>query len=319
MQKYILILTRREYADSFTQFVEVKLELGFQIEFAFVDEERFSTFDLFRAFVQMKNPEANPDNAFFLLIGGSELYYNINPSFGDFQYAQCSDIANDMNMYCTVGRIPGKNAIEIGKVCRNILRYGNINHKLNFLPICGSEDHVNWWTANYNTEKNLFDATVSDLKKSALITKLRQNELILYMGHGSFKHLQVCSRFYINGKEITSLNPDKSFHILAWACDTCRTDDCIGIKCLLGNSAVTFWGARDLTSRKRNLQMIDSFMKEWLGMPANKTMGEIFYSIMLNILKEYEADSSSESKIKLLQNAMKYTFLGDPTMLVIVS
>lgn len=63
---------------------------------------------------------------FYLLIGGSELYYDIKPSFGDFQYAQCSDIAGDKSMYCTVGRIPGRNIAEIEAVCNNVLRCGSI-------------------------------------------------------------------------------------------------------------------------------------------------------------------------------------------------
>lgn len=310
MLKYILILTRSEYAISFNEFVNVKQKLQYQIEFAFVDEERFSTFDLFSAFVRKKNPDADPEKAFFLLIGGSELYYGINASFGDFQYAHCSDSTIEMKLYCTVGRIPGTNAIEIENVCNNILRYGNINRKLKFLPICGTNEHVVWWEANYSTEKTPFDATFPNLVKKDFLTKLRPNELILYMGHGETTYLQVCSRFRVNGKEINSLHPDKQFHILAWACYTCRTDDCIGIKCLSGGSAVTFWGARDVTKRASNLKMIDFFMKEWLNMRTNKTMGEIFYSIMSNVHKTGD--------LNLLGNAMKYTFLGDPTILVTV-
>ena len=109
MQKYILILTRREYVGSFLKFVLTKQNLGFQVEFALVDDSSFLSFDQFKAFVRAKNPDTSLENAFYLLIGGSELYYDIKPSFGDFQYAQCSDIAGDKSMYCTVGRIPGRN------------------------------------------------------------------------------------------------------------------------------------------------------------------------------------------------------------------
>lgn len=321
MQKYILILTRREYVGAFLKFVLTKQNLGFQVEFALVDDISFSSFDKFKAFVRTKNPDTSLENAFYLLIGGSELYYDINSSFGDFQYAQCSDIADDKSMYCTVGRIPGRNIAEIEAVCNNVLRCGSIQRRqLNLLPIVATEKNRNFWNRTFSEPYLLpMDTTANAeevLSKDVVIEEIKLNNFILHMGHGSRRSLALRQGIRLKVDDIPE--PQSGyFHIWAWACSTCKEKEnscSLGENCLLQNKAVSFWGARGVTYGGSNRKSYRSFVQELCNLNTDRTIGEIYFkTVMRNAFSDFNFGNTN-----LLRNAMQYMFLGDPTMLVTV-
>ncbi|WP_455659514.1 C25 family cysteine peptidase [Phocaeicola faecalis] len=317
MQKYILILTKTEYVESFQQYKLIKTEQGFMVNFIRVEDERFHTFDKFKEFVRAKNPDVSQENAFYLLIGGSEFYYNIEPSLGDFQYAQCSDIEGDMSMYCTVGRIPGRDKREIEAVCNNILRFNIIPKSLlKLLPILATEKNRKFWDREFHSLYSL-DTTSSTVSKAEVIAKIRESNFILHMGHGSRKSLRLRESCHLKVSDIPQ-SQSGYLHIWAWACSTCKNSmkGSLGENCLLQNKAVSFWGARKATYGDSNRFLYKSFMQELYDLTTDKPIGEIYFKeVMLKALRE----SNINYRPKIFSNAMKYTFLGDPTMLVKVT
>lgn len=197
MQKYILILTKAEYVEAFQQYVTIKMEQEFDIDFILIEDEQFCTFDKFKTFVRSKNPDADQENAFFLLIGGSDFYYGIEQSLGDFQYAQCSKNANDRRMYCTVGRIPGRNIAEIEATCNNVLECGSVQKsQLNLLPITAEQENKDFWTSSFPQYPPL-DTTSSAspvVSKAEVISRIERSNFILHMGHGSKSSLALRSK-----------------------------------------------------------------------------------------------------------------------------
>lgn len=314
MQKYILILTKTEYVESFQQYVTIKMEQGFDIDFILVEDERFHTFDKFKEFVREKNPDVSKESAFYLLIGGSEFYYNIEPSLGDFQYAQCSDIEGDMSMYCTVGRIPGRDKREIEAVCNNILRFNTIQKRqLRLLPIVATEDNRDFWNREFPSLHAL-DTTKCSVSEAEVIKQIRESNFILHMGHGNYCELVLRTDIHLSIFDIP-LSQLGCLHIWAWACSTCEVfvSGSLGENCLLQNKAVSFWGARKATYGDSNRFLYKSFMQELYDLTTDKPIGEIYFKeVMLKALRE----SNINKRPKIFSNAMKYTFLGDPTMLV---
>lgn len=313
MQKYILILTKAEYVEAFQQYVTIKMEQEFDIDFILIEDEQFCTFDKFKTFVRSKNPDGNPNKAFFLLIGGSEFYYGLSPLLGDFQYAQCSELADDMSMYCTVGRIPGRNIAEIKDTCEKVLNCKSIKTSLmNQLPIVATVWNRNFWKREF-PNLVMLDTTNSApavVSKQKVIEEITKNNFIIHMGHGNRFSLVLRYGCYLRLCDIQPL-PSEPLHIWAWACSTCKTDS-LGENCLLQGKAVSFWGARNITYGKSNRILCKSFMQELFNPTTAKSIGEIYLNaVMVKALRDFNLGDD-----RLLNNAMKYTFLGDPTMLV---
>ena len=313
MQKYILILTKAEYVEAFQQYVTIKMEQEFDIDFILIEDEQFCTFDKFKTFVRSKNPDADQENAFFLLIGGSDFYYGIEQSLGDFQYAQCSKNANDRKMYCTVGRIPGRNIAEIEATCNNVLECGSVQKsQLNLLPITAEQENKDFWTSSFPQYPPL-DTTSSAspvVSKAEVISRIERSNFILHMGHGSKSSLALRSKCRL---KIDDFHKPQSgyLHIWAWACSTCKDFGSLGENCLLQKKAVSFWGARDTTWIHLNQHSCKFFVQELDKLNGDTSIGEIYFKAVMLI-------PFNLHYWNILDNAMKYTFLGDPTMLVTV-
>lgn len=313
MQKYILILTKAEYVEAFQQYVTIKMEQEFDIDFILIEDEQFCTFDKFKTFVRSKNPDADQENAFFLLIGGSDFYYGIEQSLGDFQYAQCSKNANDRRMYCTVGRIPGRNIAEIEATCNNVLECGSVQKSLlNLLPITAEQENKDFWTSSFPQYPPL-DTTSSAspvVSKAEVISRIERSNFILHMGHGSKSSLALRSKCRL---KIDDFHKPQSgyLHIWAWACSTCKDFGSLGENCLLQKKAVSFWGARDTTWIHLNQHSCKFFVQELDKLNGDTSIGEIYFKAVMLI-------PFNLHYWNILDNAMKYTFLGDPTMLVTV-
>lgn len=313
MQKYILILTKAEYVEAFQQYVTIKMEQEFDIDFILIEDEQFCTFDKFKTFVRSKNPDADQENAFFLLIGGSDFYYGIEQSLGDFQYAQCSKNANDRRMYCTVGRIPGRNIAEIEATCNNVLECGSVQKsQLNLLPITAEQENKDFWTSSFPQYPPL-DTTSSAspvVSKAEVISRIERSNFILHMGHGSKSSLALRSKCRL---KIDDFHKPQSgyLHIWAWACSTCKDFGSLGKNCLLQKKAVSFWGARDTTWIHLNQHSCKFFVQELDKLNGDTSIGEIYFKAVMLI-------PFNLHYWNILDNAMKYTFLGDPTMLVTV-
>lgn len=313
MQKYILILTKAEYVEAFQQYVTIKMEQEFDIDFILIEDEQFCTFDKFKTFVRSKNPDADQENAFFLLIGGSDFYYGIEQSLGDFQYAQCSKNANDRRMYCTVGRIPGRNIAEIEATCNNVLECGSVQKsQLNLLPITAEQENKDFWTSSFPQYPPL-DTTSSAspvVSKAEVISRIERSNFILHMGHGSKSSLALRSKCRL---KIDDFHKPQSgyLHIWAWACSTCKDFGSLRENCLLQKKAVSFWGARDTTWIHLNQHSCKFFVQELDKLNGDTSIGEIYFKAVMLI-------PFNLHYWNILDNAMKYTFLGDPTMLVTV-
>ena len=313
MQKYILILTKAEYVEAFQQYVTIKMEQEFDIDFILIEDEQFCTFDKFKTFVRSKNPDADQENAFFLLIGGSDFYYGIEQSLGDFQYAQCSKNANDRRMYCAVGRIPGRNIAEIEATCNNVLECGSVQKsQLNLLPITAEQENKDFWTSSFPQDPPL-DTTSSAspvVSKAEVISRIERSNFILHMGHGSKSSLALRSKCRL---KIDDFHKPQSgyLHIWAWACSTCKDFGSLGENCLLQKKAVSFWGARDTTWIHLNQHSCKFFVQELDKLNGDTSIGEIYFKAVMLI-------PFNLHYWNILDNEMKYTFLGDPTMLVTV-
>lgn len=301
MQKYILILTKAEYVEAFTNFIAHKKRLGFEVDFAIVDnaDETFSKRINLKMFVEKKYLEFGEKN-FFLLIAGDDKYYSnsLRAEYGDFQYAFSSN-PNDCWVYCAVGRFLGK-VEEIEAMCKRVIEYETNIPAISTFSIAATRNRKTFWTSKFNDFEYVTDRESNINVVEEAIRSERYN-FINFMGHGNENFCALQKTIHFQEKNIPSINIP--LHFLAWACKVgCH----MGKECIRNHKAITFWGAIRVTYGKANETMIEIFMNKLLRETGELYIGEAYMEAINEVVKCGYS--------KYIGSALSYCLYGDPSL-----